>query len=307
MILKTPHNLNCPELDDEGRKRSDDRKENEMKKIMFLTASTIAMAKIARPVAFDPGKNGWKVDDDGKLVVDDKGNPVYIGSDGKEQSVQGDTISRLNGEAKTHREAKEKAEADLAKYADIDPVKAKEALETIAKLDAKQLIDAGEVDKVRDEISKGFTAQIAEKDKAIEGLTGDLNGLKLETAFANSGFLQDRVGIPAEAFKAVFAKNFKVEDGKPVPYGPDGNKVYSKKNMGEIAGFDEALEILVGQSPNKDAYLKADGGSGSGSSGGGGGRGTGRRIMRSEFEKMSPAQQAEAAQLQAKGEVTISD
>ncbi len=278
-----------------------------MKKIMLLNASVIAMTGIAKPLAFDPGKSGWKVDEDGKLVVDDKGNPIYIGSDGKEQSVQGDTISRLNGEAKTHREAKEKAEADLAKYKDIDPVKAKEALETIAKLDAKQLIDAGEVDKVREEISKGFTAQIAEKDKAIEGLTGDLNGLKLQTAFGSSTFVQERIGVPAEMFQATFAKNFKVEDGKVVPYDQSGNKVYSKKNMGEVADIDEALEIMVEAYPYKDSILKADGGSGSGSQGGGGGRGTGRRIMRSEFEKMSPAQQAEAAQSQAKGEVTIVD
>lgn len=278
-----------------------------MKKIMLLNASVIAMTGIAKPVAFDPGKNGWKVDEDGKLVVDDKGNPIYIGSDGKEQSVQGDTISRLNGEAKTHREAKEKAEADLAKYKDIDPVKAKEALETIAKLDAKQLIDAGEVDKVREEISKGFTAQIAEKDKAIDGLTGDLNGLRMQVAFDGSKFVQERIGVPVEMFRSTFAKNFKIEDGKVVPYDQAGNKVYSKKNMGEVADIDEALEIMVDGYAYKDSILKADGGSGSGSQGGGGGRGTGRRIMRSEFEKMSPVQQAEAAQSQAKGEVTIVD
>ena len=77
-----------------------------MKHLMKTMLATTAL--ISAPVAFE-NKNGWKVDDDGKLVVDDKGNPIYIGSDGKEQSVLGDTISRLNGEAKSHREAKEAA------------------------------------------------------------------------------------------------------------------------------------------------------------------------------------------------------
>ena len=282
--------------------------------LMNCTALTALAAIAARPIAaairvptaFD-NKNGWKVDADGNLEKDADGNPIYIGTDGKEQSVQGDTISRLNGEAASHRKAKEKAEADLEKFKDVDPEKYKEAVETLAKIDAKTLIDAGEVDKVKDEISKGFTAQIAEKDKAIEGLTGDLNGLKLETSFANSEFLNNNVGVPKSMFKAEFSKHFKIEDGKPVPYGPDGNKVYSKKNMGEVAGFDEALEILVSTRPDKDEILKADGGSGSGSQGGGGGRGTGRRIMRSEFEKMSPAQQAETSQQMAKGEVSVID
>lgn len=271
-----------------------------------ITALMVTGAIIARPFAFD-NKNGWKVDAEGNLEKDTSGNPIYIGTDGKEQSVQGDTISRLNGEAKTHREAKEKAENDLAAFKDIDPVKAKKALETIAKIDAKTLIDAGEIDKVKAEISAGFTEQMAEKDKTITDLTNNLNGMTLETSFANSEFMSNSIGIPAEAFKSVFTSNFKIENGQTIPYGPDGNKIYSKKNMGEVASFDEALEILVDQNPNKDAYLKADGNSGSGNQGNGGNRPTGRRISRSDFDKMSPVQQAETSQQMGKGEVTISD
>jgi hypothetical protein len=44
----------------------------------------------------------------------------------------------LNGEAKSHREAKESAEASLAKFAGIgDPAKAIEALEMMTKIDQK--------------------------------------------------------------------------------------------------------------------------------------------------------------------------
>ncbi len=106
--------------------------------LMNCTALTALAAIAARPIAFD-NKNGWKVDADGNLEKDDKGNPIYIANDGKEQSVLGDTISRLNGEAKSHREAKEAAEAKLVKYKDIDPVKAAEAMETLKKIGQKML------------------------------------------------------------------------------------------------------------------------------------------------------------------------
>jgi len=273
-----------------------------MKKNLMMTASML----LAFPIAFD-NKNGWKVDADGNLEKDDKGDPIYIAGDGKEQSVAGDTISRLNGEAKTHREAKEAAEAKLEKYKDLDPVKAAEAIETLKNIDQKKLIDAGEVEKVREEISKGFTAQMVEKDKAIESLTGNLNGMTLQTAFGSSDFVKNKIGVPAEMFQATFAKNFKVENGKVVPYDQTGNKVYSKKNMGEVAGVDEALEIMVDAYPYKDSILKADDQSGSGNEGGGGGRGSGRTIKLADFNKLSPAQQSETAALAGKGEVNIVD
>lgn len=269
---------------------------------MFSTVSILALL----PVAFNNG-NGWKKDDDGKLVIDDKGNPIYVGSDGKEQSVAGDTISRLNGEAKTHREAKEDFERKLAAYEGIDPVEAKKAFDTLSKVDQKKLIDAGEVEKVREEISKGFTAQLAEKDKEIVNLTGNLNGMTLKTAFNASKFVQEKIGVPVEMFRETFAKNFKVENGKIVPYDQSGNKIYSKQKMGEIADVDEALEIMVDVYPYKDNILKADNQSGSGNQGGGGGRGNGRRVSRSDFEKMTPVQQTETAALAGKGEVTITD
>ena len=273
-----------------------------MKKNLMMTASML----LAFPIAFD-NKPGWKVDADGNLEKDDKGNPIYIANDGKEQSVAGDTISRLNGEAKTHREAKEAAEAKLEKYKDLDPVKAAEAIETLKKIDQKTLIDAGEVEKVREEISKGFTEQLNAIKTENETLKGNLNGMTLETAFAASKFVKEKIGVPAEMFQATFAKNFKVENGKVVPYDQTGNKVYSKKNMGEVASVDEALEIMVEAYPYKDSILKADDQSGSGNEGGGGGRGSGRTIKLADFNKMTPAQQSETAALAGKGEVNIVD
>lgn len=267
--------------------------------ILALTATTI-MAR-----AFDTGK-GWKKDADGNLELKD-GNPVYVDGGGNEMTVEPGTITRLNGEAKGHREAKEAAEAKLKLFDGIDAAKAREAFETLSKVDQSRLIDAGEVDKVREEVGKAFNAQIAERDKTIADLTANRDGLVLSNAFGSSKFLQDRISVPTEMFQATFGRHFKVEDGKVVPYGHDGQKLYSKKRAGEVADLDEAAEILVDGYAHKDRILKAPEHSGSNNGGQGGGRGGGRTMRRSDFEKLNAGQQSAAAQEMGKGELTLVD
>lgn len=93
--------------------------------------------------------------------IDTAGLPVYVHDDGKEIGFDAPLaikkITELNGEAKNHRLAKEAAEEKLAKFAAIeDPKKAIEALEMLSKIDQKKLIDAGQVDQVKAEITKNF-------------------------------------------------------------------------------------------------------------------------------------------------------
>lgn len=273
-----------------------------MHKISFF--NVLAAAHHAR--AFD-NKTGWKLDADGHVVMLN-GNPVYIGADGKEGVIEHSTISRLNGEAKSHRERAEAAETKLKAFEGItDPAAAVAALDTLSKIDQKKLIDAGEVDKVRDEISKGFAAQIAERDKKITDQGGTINNMLLSNAFGNSEFVRNRIAVPAEMFQATFGKNFQIKDGKIIPHGPDGNPLYSKKSLGNVADFDEAIEMLVEGYAGKDAILKAGGQSGSGNDGRGGGNGSGRRVTRDEFSKLGAAEQAATAAAVGKGEVTIVD
>lgn len=111
--------------------------------------------------------------------VDASGLPVYVHDDGKEigfdaaQAVG--KISALNGEAKSHREAKEAVEANLAKFSGIaDPAKALEALEMMTKIDQKKLIDAGAVDQVKAEITKSFQAQLDEANGRSKTLESQL-------------------------------------------------------------------------------------------------------------------------------------
>lgn len=273
--------------------------------IKTLKNST-ALVGFSFPRAFENEKTGWKLDTDGKPVLKD-GNPVYIDGSGRELTVEAGTIARLQYEAKTHREAKEAAELKLKPYEGLDAEKAKAAIDTVSKFNAKQLIDAGEVEKVRDEISKNYTTQLTEKEKAITELGARIQSMTMQNAFQGSKFVTERVAVPPEMFQATFGRNFRFESDKLIPYGADGNKIYSKKRVGEIADFDEALEIIMESYPNKDKVLKAPDNSGSGNNGGGGNRGGGRTMSRNDFDKLDPMQKSQVAAAINKGEMQVVD
>lgn len=221
------------------------------------------------------------------------GKPVYE-ADGRDIAFDAvgtaDTIKRLNGEAKGHRERAEAAEAKLKPFESItDPAAALKALDTVKNLDDKKLVEAGEVEKVKSAAIKAVEDQykpiVEERDK----LRTEIHAEKIGGSFARSKFISDKIAVPADIIQARFGSNFKLEEGKIVAYDPSGNKLYSKASPGNAADFDEALELLVDAYPYKDQILKGTGGSGTGKQPGTGGTGNGSKTMsRKEFDALAP-------------------
>lgn len=238
-------------------------------------------------------------------VVQD-GKPVYVDG-GKEIAFDAvgtrDTITRLNGEAKGHREAKEAAEAKLRGFDGItDAAAALKALETVGKLDQKQLIDAGQVDTVKAEITKAYEEKLTAAEARAKTLEETLHGEKIGGAFNRSKFIAEKLAIPADLAQARFGAHYKLEEGKVVAYDASGNKLYSKANPGNLADFDEAFELLVDAYPYKDHILKGEMKSGGGANNPNPGTGGKRTITRSEFAKLDPTTAATTAR-----EATIID
>jgi len=222
----------------------------------------------------------WKKDDKGNLVVEG-GNPVFVYPDGKETSLDGDSlvgkITELNSESATRRRELREAQEALKVFEGLDAAEARKALSTVANIDAKKLIDAGEAEKVKAEAIKAVEEKykpVVEKATALEQA---LNGEVIGGSFARSKFISEKLVIPADMVQAQFGRNFKVEDGKLTPYDSKGEKIFSREKPGEIAGFEEALSILIDGYQHKDAILRAKvpGGGGAGPGGGGGGTVTG--------------------------------
>lgn len=248
-----------------------------------------------------------KLDDQGHAVLQD-GFPVYVHADGKEVPFDAastvNTITRLNAEAKSHREGKEAAETALKAFEGIaDPSAAKNALETVSKLDQKKLVDAGEIDKVRDEIGKAYQAKLDASETKAQTFEKQLYEEKIGGAFSRSKYIADKLAIPADLVQSKFGAAFKVEDGKTIAYDQHGQKIYSRTRPGEIADFDEAVETLVEQYPNRDHILKGSGASGSGASNNGGNGGNGKKsISRAQFDALDP--HGRHAHMTGGGEVT---
>lgn len=222
--------------------------------------------------------------------------PVFIHSDGKEAPFDADstlgTISRLNGEAKSHRERAEKAEGSLKAYEGItDPVAAIKALTTVKNLNDKQLVDAGEVERVKNEAIKSVQAQFEPVVKEASELKAQLYAEKIGGAFARSKFIADKVAVPADLLQASFGQRFTIEGGKIIAKDANGNQLFSRTRHGEPADFDEALELLVEAYPHKASILKGSGASGGGAGGGGSGGAGKQTIKRADFQALSPAEQ----------------
>jgi len=244
-----------------------------------------------------------KLDDKGNAVLSD-GKPVYVHDDGKEIPFDAPAavskISQLNGEAKGHRERAEAAEARLKPFESIaDPAAALKALDTVKNLDAKKLVDAGEVEKVKQEAITALKDQYEPKLKALakerDDFSAALTGELIGGAFARSPLIvgdKATLAIPADLVQAKFGGAFKVVDGRVVGH-EDGKPIYSRTHPGEVAGFDEALSLLIEKYPSRDAILKSTGAQGGGARGGAGGAGGGKSITREAFESKSPAERAE--------------
>ena len=195
--------------------------------------------------------------------VNEQGQPLYIHDDGKEvahdapQTVA--TISRLNGEARTNRERYEAAETSLKAFEGIeDPTAAKKALETLKNFDDKKLVDAGEIEKVKAEAIKAVEDKYAPIVQERDAFQSQLHNELIGGGFARSKFIQDNIAVPADMIQATFGKNFQIEGGKVVAVGADGQKIYSRARPGEVADFDEALEVLVGGYQHKDSILNGN-------------------------------------------------
>lgn len=249
-----------------------------------------------------------KLDDAGHVVVAD-GKPVYVADDGKDVPFDVvhtlSTITRLNGEAKGHRERAEKAEATLKAFEGIEDAEAaRKAMETVKNLDQGQLVTAGKVEEIKAAAKRAAEEQVAAAAKASneqlkaltearDGLQRELYGEKVGGSFTRSKFVTDKIAIPPDMLQARFGDRFKVENGRVVGYGQDGQPIYSRTRAGEIADFDEALESMVDAYPHRDSILKGTGSSGSGAQHSRNGNGSGGKTMTSaQFDALSPMDQA---------------
>jgi hypothetical protein len=251
-----------------------------------------------------------KLDASGNAVLLD-GKPVYVKDDGKEITFDATEafakIASLNADEAGFRRRLTEAEAKLLTYDGLDIVAAKKALEVVKTVDLNKLVDKGEVEKVRAEVSKVFETQIAGLNGELKTAKDTIRSAKIGAVFSNSKFITDKCAVPSDIIQARFGSHFSVDDaGNVIVKDIAGNQIFSRRpeSAGSAAAPDEALEVLIEAYPYKNHILKGSGasGGGSGDSGGGGGGGGVVKMTQSQFFALPPAKQAE---LSRKGVVDI--
>lgn len=226
----------------------------------------------------------WKLREDGTIEMEN-GNPVYVHADGKEVPFDADgalkSIGKLSGEMKLTKKQHQEAVEKLALFAAIeDPEAAIKAIETVKNLDAKKLVDAGQIDILKAEMGRTFAekegslkSQWTQKEQEYQGhlkiKDEAIQSILMGGKFASSEFLKKTNLIP-EIAANYFGKNFKIEgegtDIKVVGY-LNGERIPSREKFGEPADFDEALAAVIDAYPHKDRIMLAGMSSGSGSQG----------------------------------------
>ena len=258
----------------------------------------------------------WKME--GEHIAMQDGKPLWIGNDGKEAPFDAEhalnKIGELNSESAARKRDLREAQEKLKVLDGIDnPAEflagARKAMETVANLDAKKLIDAGEAERVKAEAIKAVQAQVEAEKKRADDAFATLHREMIGGRFARSEFIKNglREGLPVDMVESTFGRHFKIEDGKTVAYDANGNKIFSLSRPGELADFDEALKVLVDQYPYKAQILKGSGATGGGAGGGGGHGGGKTTYTREQFAKLGPAEQSDVAAKVRKGEAALAD
>lgn len=192
------------------------------------------------------------------VEIDKDGNPVWIGEDNSTKGIDwsraSSTITKLMSENKQRREENESLLNKTTEITtELDKMK-----NTPTKKDKN--INADEMKNQFEtrltELKKGFEDIIAKKDREVENLL-------IGSEFAKSEFIKNKTNLPSDLAYLKFGNNFKVKEGKVVPT-LNGSEILSQKNLGEIAGFDEAIEIMVNRYQHKDRILKGTRQSGGG-------------------------------------------
>lgn len=218
-----------------------------------------------------------KMDDAGHVVVSD-GKPVYVHDNGQEAPFDAvatvATIARITDESKGYKTRAQTAEAKLQGFEGIDdPAAAKKALQTVANLKDKDLVDAGEVERVKSAAIEAVEAKYRPVVEERDRLLSENKSEKLGNAFGKSKIITDKLILPPDAAQKLFGDRFDVENGKIVAKDWHGNVINSKSRPGDVADFDEAMDAIIDGYAHKDSILKGTGNRGDGarpSHGGGG-------------------------------------
>lgn len=191
---------------------------------------------------------GDYIERDGKFILDIEG---------------GEDVSGLKSALQKEREARKAVESNLRaqveKYKDLDPDKARMALERLQEMEDQQLLDAGKVEELltkrtermrveheqqMNALKKVHEGVIGERDKATLQLSEVLIDAALTKALLGAGVRKDALDYALLKGKQVW----KLRDGEPIASNGE-SLIYGKSGTNMISMDEWAGDILSGEAP----------------------------------------------------------
>lgn len=235
----------------------------------------------------------WKMDENGVLTKDDKGNPVWIHADGNELGFDYTLYSTAKREAVERKEKLRELEGRFEPFKGIESpqewlAEAQKALETVASApDAQKAVE----DQIRARVeaaTKPLNERLSASVKENETLRKQFEAEAVGNAFARSAFVREKMADPALAAD-LFKGRFTMKDGQVVAIGDDGQPIFGENG---VASFDEAMAKMVDSSPYKLILLKGSTANGGGAAPGSGGGAPGGSRASSLKQLKKPADKA---------------
>jgi len=227
-----------------------------------------------------------KKDDEDNLVLSETGYPIWVDQDGEERMYDVEKLLKekqaANSESAGRRKRIEDLESQIhelqGKYEGIDVDEAKRALDTLQNIDQQKLMDTEGVESVKRQMKEAFETektkerdtwekQVKEREEALNLKTNQIRNLLVRNAFTSSEFLREKTLLIPEMAYSYFGNYFEVKEinGVPTAIGRmNGEDILSKRNPGEIADPEEAIEIIIDRFPAKERILKGNVQAGSG-------------------------------------------
>lgn len=171
-------------------------------------------------------------------------------------------------EALREAEAKVAAlQAEIEKFKDIDPEKAKSLIAKEKEAEKQQLEAKGEFERLKkmmaDEHAKEKEQIVAEKkaaDTSLAAALAKINDLTVGQAFSNSEFVRNELVMPPSKVRQVYGQHFEIEGDRIVafdkPKGTDG-RTKLVDGSGEPMSFEAAMAKIIETDPDRDNLKKA--------------------------------------------------
>lgn len=252
----------------------------------------------------DEAMQSYYRQDNGKYILD-------FGDDIEDHPRTGAIRKARDAERKAAEEAKKKLtdlQAQVDKYKDIDPEKAREALTKMQEIEEKQMLAAGDVDKLVEQKTERMRADyesrikakeeaLAERETALKARETELSDIKIFTAVKDAAV---KAGARPTALDDIVNRArpiFRLVDGQVTPIKPGSEDVWYGKS-GDPMAIDEWVTSLATEADH--LFAPNSGGNGQGS-GGRSGNQQGR------IKVVSRAEAGNYISEIAKGEVAVSD